>query len=227
MNRSVSVIIPVFNGQDYIAEALASVISQSCQVLEIIVVDDGSTDSTARVIAAVQAPFVHYVRQERAGISAARNHGIRLARGPLVAFLDADDLWLAGKLSLQVGSLLRSEGDMIFCHAEEFISPDRWDDLHGRVKVRGGVRPSIYASATLMRLEDCHRVGPFDPQWQIGEFVEWYARACDIGLKPFIRPEVLVRRRIHGANTGRRHTELGHQYAEIAKTILDRRRRSQ
>lgn len=225
MNHSVSVIIPVFNGQAYITEALATVISQSYQRLEIIVVDDGSTDTTAQVIAECPDPRLRYVRQEKAGASAARNRGVGLASGPLVAFLDADDLWLSEKLSLQIDSLSRAEGDIIFCHGEEFISPDQSHALDGRLKARPGPQPFTCATTALMRLDDFRRVGPFDPQWQIGEFVDWYGRALDNGLKPFIRPEVLVRRRLHSNNTTRLHKNQRRQYAQVAKTILDRRRR--
>jgi glycosyltransferase involved in cell wall biosynthesis len=224
MNHSVSVIIPVFNGQAYLAEALSSVASQSVKDIEIIVIDDGSTDSTYDVIRAFGDPRLRYLRQERAGAAAARNHGVNLAKGPLLAFLDADDIWMRDKLSLQIGSLTRADGQLIFAHVEEFITPDRLQELEGQVNVHPGPHPFRYASTLLMRLDDFHRVGPFDNRWKLGEFMEWYARAVDAGLKPVVLPQILARRRLHDDNMGRRDRAHRRQYAEIIKSVLDRRR---
>jgi len=89
----VSVIIPAYNAARFIGEALQSVLQQTFQDFEIIVVDDGSTDDTARVVAGIADPRIRYVYQENKGLAGARNHGLRLAQGTFVAFLDADDLW--------------------------------------------------------------------------------------------------------------------------------------
>ena len=100
----VSVIIPVFNGEAYIAQAIDSVLNQTYQWWELIVIDDGSTDATRPVL----QPYrdrLEYVRQENEGVSAARNHGLRLARGEYVVFLDADDMLLKEKLTEQVACL--------------------------------------------------------------------------------------------------------------------------
>ncbi|NEP90139.1 MAG: glycosyltransferase family 2 protein [Okeania sp. SIO2C2] len=98
----VSVIIPVYNGDRYIRQAIESILSQTYQSYEIIVIDDGSTDNTSLVL----EPYVkaiRYIYQKNQGVSAARNHGIDLARGELIAFLDADDFFLPDKLTAQVG----------------------------------------------------------------------------------------------------------------------------
>jgi len=100
-NPSISVIIPVFNGENFIAHALKSVLEQSFQDIEVVVVDDGSTDSTPTVVR--QFPEkVRYIRQERQGVSASRNKGISISRGKYIAFLDADDVWLPHKLERQI-----------------------------------------------------------------------------------------------------------------------------
>ena len=101
---SVSVVIPAFNSATYIVETLNSVISQTYPVAEIIVVDDGSTDQTYERVAQFHG-LVQYVRQERQGVSRARNVGISLANSEFIAFLDADDLWMPDKLMKQIETL--------------------------------------------------------------------------------------------------------------------------
>src|SRR5262245_57747116 len=96
---SVSVIIPTYNRRDFIREALASVLAQTCQDFELIVVDDGSTDGTEEIVR--EFPGARYVFQENQGVSAARNVGAALSQGELIAFLDSDDFWQPEKLAAQ------------------------------------------------------------------------------------------------------------------------------
>ena len=97
----VSVIIPVRNGRGYIDEAIASVLSQSFQAFEIVVINDGSTDGDYESLTSTD-PRIRLLRLGGCGVSTARNHGMRAARGELIAFLDADDVWFPGKLQAQV-----------------------------------------------------------------------------------------------------------------------------
>jgi glycosyltransferase involved in cell wall biosynthesis len=106
---TVSVVIPVYNGERFVADAIRSVLNQSYPPLECIVVDDGSTDGTSNVVSRFQVP-VRYVAKSNGGVSSARNVGIELAKGDLVAFLDADDLWEREKLEKQIESLMHTEG---------------------------------------------------------------------------------------------------------------------
>ena len=109
----VSVIIPTFNRARTITHAVESVLQQTHRPLELIVVDDGSTDGTAEVLRAYQDRLI-YVYQENAGPAAARNRGIRESKGDLLAFLDSDDEWRAAKLARQV-DLLQRAGDNVPC----------------------------------------------------------------------------------------------------------------
>lgn len=219
----VTVIIPAFNAQAYLGEALNSVIAQDLEDLEIVVVDDGSTDGTGEVARAIGDSRVRCVRQNRMGAAAARNHGVALASGYLIAFLDADDVWLANKLAVQIESLERGDGDMIFAYVEEFISPDCRQDLEGVVRVRAKVA-GLCADTLLIRRSDFDRVGGFDPGCQIGEFIDWYARAIEAGLRPATLPDIFVRRRLHTANMTRLHRNDANHYALTMKKIFDRRR---
>lgn len=102
----VSVVIPAFNAERFVGEALESVLRQTYSTIETIVVDDGSTDGTSDVVSGY-GDQVRLVRQSNGGVSSARNHGIASARGELIAFLDADDLWLPQKVAAQVDRMVR------------------------------------------------------------------------------------------------------------------------
>ena len=98
----VSVIMPAYNSKQTIAGSVKSVIAQTYTHWELIVVDDGSTDNTAKVITDMNHPQIRVINQQNGGQSSARNHGIRLAKGDYIAFLDADDYWLEKKLDYQI-----------------------------------------------------------------------------------------------------------------------------
>lgn len=114
----VSVVIPAYNAARYLPDALQSALTQEGVEVECIVVDDGSTDDTAEVVA--QYPGVRYHRQDNAGVSAARNRGVALASAPLVAFLDADDAWLPRKLTTQLAQLTR-EPDLALAYCGMYL----------------------------------------------------------------------------------------------------------
>ena len=123
-NADISVIIPVYNAEHYLAEALDSVLAQEIEPLEILVVDDGSTDGSA-TIARRYADRVRFYQQANRGAAFARNRGIELSKGSLLAFLDADDLWMPSKLNVQVNALEdQPELDMVLGTVMQFISPE-------------------------------------------------------------------------------------------------------
>jgi glycosyltransferase involved in cell wall biosynthesis len=117
---TVSVIIPAYNSERYIRAALDSVLAQTDVDYEVIVVDDGSSDGTDATVRQVGGP-VHYIRQSNQGPAAARNTGITASKGELICFLDADDVWLSGKLQTQVAFMREHpEVGLLFADAEEF-----------------------------------------------------------------------------------------------------------
>ncbi len=119
----ISVVIPAHNAERFIDEAIESVLKQTQPATEIVVIDDGSNDGTARIVQS--HPSVIYQRQEQSGAAAARNRGARIASSEWIAFLDADDVWLPNKLERQAAAFLADpELKMAFGRIKEFISPN-------------------------------------------------------------------------------------------------------
>ena len=210
---AVSVVIPVRNGEHFLAEAIESTLGQSRPPLEVIVVDDGSSDSTSEVAQAFGSR-VRYIPQPPLGVAAALNCGVDLARGDLLAFLDADDVWRNDKLELQLDAFRsRVELDAVFGHLANVDGSGE-----SRETFAGWSRGTM-----LIRTEAFARVGPFR-QWRLGEFIEWYARAVDVGLELLMLPEVVLLRRLHDANVGVQRRDERSEYARVLKAVLDRRR---
>ena len=222
----VSCVIPVFNGEAFLGEAIDSVLAQSHRPLEVIVVDDGSTDATAEV-AQGRGDLVRYVRQENAGQASARNHGVRLARGDLVALLDADDRWLEGKLARQVAVLAeRPELGGCLTHGRLF-----WDG-DGAIAAEEAAWPverridtgGLIGSTLLVRRSLFETVGPFDATLRHSGSTEWFARARERGVIVETIAEVLIERRMHAGNHSRRRAARDEEYVRLLKRSLDRRR---
>jgi len=223
----VSVVIPVFNGEKYLAEAIQSILEQTRPADQIVVVDDGSIDRTPDVVRTFGRK-VDYVYQSNTGIGGARNRGMRETRGNLIGFLDHDDLWLPRRLELQLDAMEKDPGlDMIFGHAEQFVSPELGEEYRNRIKLPPNPLPGYLASGMLVRKESFYRAGPFDEGLRVGECIEWYGRAVDKGLRSAMLPEVVFRRRIHQTNTMITRKEQSNSYVRILKDVLDRRRRNQ
>ena len=124
MHPGISVVIPVYNGARYLSECIESVCGQTTPATEIIVVDDGSEDDTPKV-AAGWSDRVRYQRISHGGPGRARNHGVRLVETDVLAFIDSDDIWLSGKLELQMAALSREDDPtMVFGHVQQFVSSD-------------------------------------------------------------------------------------------------------
>lgn len=220
----VSVVIPVYNGERYLAESIGSALAQTYRPIEIVVVDDGSTDHSAE-IARGFGSSVRYVAQSRAGAGAARNRGADLAEGNFLAFLDADDLWLKDKLKRQMAVLSEnSDLDMILTHVRQFHSPELADAVKAKIARAGEMFAGYLAGTLLIRRESFFRAGRFATHWHVGEFVDWYAKATERGLKSFMLPEVLMERRLHTDNSVIRERDSQKDYLRIVKASLDRRR---
>ena len=119
MNPLVSVIIPNYNGAPFIAEALETVFEQRLNNLEVIVIDDGSTDNSMEILERFRSQ-IKLISTENFGAAAARNSGMKAARGEFIAFLDSDDLWTKDKLTRQLYMLQKLNLDLVYCSSQEF-----------------------------------------------------------------------------------------------------------
>lgn len=224
MTPGISVVIPVFNGADYLAECIASVLAQTVPAQAIIIVDDGSVDDTPR-IAKSFGEKVHYIRQNNRGLANARNTGHGAVRGEFLAFLDCDDLWVPQKLEWQLAACRGAgEGTICFGQVLQFASPELTETERAQLRFEAGPRPGWLASTLLLRNDDFARSGAFDESLRVGEFIEWFGRARAHGLTPLMLPDLVAKRRIHRNNLGRRDRDRRGDYSKALKKVLDRRR---
>lgn len=223
----ISCIVPVYNGERYLGEALDSILAQTYRPLEIIVVDDGSTDGTPR-IAGQYRDRIRYLRWENRGPAAARNRGVTVARGEFIAFLDADDLWHQEKLRRQIDRFkVRQELEISVAHFQNFWVPELSDEAE-RFRNHPVARPTPgYTASLLMRRRVFETVGALDESLFCGENIDWILRARDSGLVIELLPDVLTCRRLHPDNFGRRHpADTQNAFLRFVKASLDRKRGS-
>ncbi len=218
----VSVVIPVLDGERFLAEAIASANAQTYSPVEVIVVDDGSTDRSAEIATALGTRLL---RRPHRGVSAARNAGIAIARGDLIALLDADDRWPPERLAVLVRRFTRrAELGFVIGRARLFLDPGaprpEWltDEL--------AAGESVLARQTLVaRRESFEKVGGFDESRDICEDFDWLVRAGDAGISYEVLDDVVVEYRVHDANTGlSRRSELERGLLRALRSSVQRKR---
>lgn len=220
----VSVLMPAYNVADYIGEAIESVLRQTWQPVEVIVVNDGSTDGTAGV-ARRYVPPIRLFDQRHAGIGASRNRALEEARGEYLALLDSDDYWPPEKLERQMAVLAsQPEVDFVFGAVSQFVSPELARGEEERRVPPAGYRPGRSPGTCLGRRTAFARVGPFRADLKVGEFVDWWARAAELGVRSVVLPQVLLHRRVHRNNTVTRQRAAQSDYVRVVHAALARRR---
>jgi glycosyltransferase involved in cell wall biosynthesis len=222
----ISCIIPVFNGERYLAEALESIFKQTYRPIEIIVADDGSTDGSAAVVTGYGSQIC-YLKQSNAGPATARNLGLSVARGDFVAFLDADDLWHPEKLERQAARFrARPELDYCVAHAQNFWIPElsQENDKFRDHRISKAL-PAYVTGTLLVRRELFTTVRAFDPSLAHGDSTQWFLRAAEHGAVGELMPDVLLYRRLHHTNRIRQLAGASrNEFLQIVKKTLDRRR---
>lgn len=224
---TVSVHMAVRDGAAYLAQAIESVLGQSYRPLELVVVDDGSVDETAKVVERFGSELV-FERRPPLGISAARNRAAELSTGELLAFLDADDLFEPERLMRQAAALARDPRlEAVFGHTCEFVEPGLSLAARAELRPPRPAAPSHLVSAMLIRRSAFERIGGFAVDHAVNVGVEWYARAIAAGLSSAMLDEVVLRRRLHGSNLGIVRWDGGDGLLRIARAALERRRTSE
>jgi glycosyltransferase involved in cell wall biosynthesis len=223
----VSVVLAVWDGERYLGEAIDSVLAQSDPPDELIVVDDGSTDGSA-ALAETYGDRLRLIRRPHEGAAAALNRGIEQARHEIIAFIDADDLWMPHKLEVQKAALAASAGaTLVFGHVQQFVSDDLSADERARLVCPSAPMPGRLLLTLLASRRTVTAVGPIDGRYHLGYFVDWHMRAEEAGHTSLMLADVVARRRLHATNSGRRDRARLGDYARVLKARLDRRRASE
>lgn len=219
MHPELSVLIPAYNAELFLAEAVASVRAQTLAIeTEILIYNDGSTDDTASVIASLGSDLITLGGAgHSAGPAVGRNAMLARARGRLVAFLDADDLWLPDKLSKQLEAMNRLERPTIlFGEIQEF-------DADGP---RGEYQPAALPSACLLERDLALSIAPFESSLMIGDFADWLSRMKTKEVEFDYSAGPVAQRRHHANNLGRRMVDNRNDYLEVIRRKLRRERSS-
>jgi glycosyltransferase involved in cell wall biosynthesis len=205
---TVSVIIPAYNGERFLREAIDGALGQTLRPQEVIVVDDGSRDSTPQLLAAY-GTRVRAIRQENQGVAVARNHGAALASGDYLAFLDADDVWERRKLELQVARFRREAGlGLVHCGVQE-IDAEGKPLAQRRGGMEGWVAPEMLmfrravvlggGSGVMIPRELFRELGGFDPRLSTSADWDLYFRLARRKRVGFVS-DLLVLYRLHSSN---------------------------
>lgn len=203
----ISCIVPVHNGERYLREALDSIIAQTYRPIEIIVVNDGSTDGTERILADRQGA-TRILQLDNRGPSATRNFGWRAAAGEFVAFLDQDDLWHPEKLARQIARFeARPDLDLCVAHTQLFWVDELQDEAtRMRHQFRANVVPGYTTGTLLTKKNLFEKHGEFDRSLWFGDSMEWFIRLADQGAVMELLSDVLLYHRMHKTNHTRRRT---------------------
>jgi glycosyltransferase involved in cell wall biosynthesis len=224
VNPLISCIMPTRNGERFIKAALESVLAQAWRPLEIIVVDDGSTDRSAEIAAKFGDP-VRVVSHPVANPVHARNHGMQLAAGDFFCFLDHDDLYAPDKLDLQMMAFAQSpELDVCVGMVQRFRQASPVEE-----KANLGAPVSGYLTiAMLARREAFERVGPLNPIHFHSDSAEWFLRARDKGVSVRLLPQALVYHREHDSNRSLTYGDRSRgEFLRLIKSKLDAERGNQ
>jgi glycosyltransferase involved in cell wall biosynthesis len=205
----VSCVIPVHNGERFVDETVGSVLAQSHSRIEIVAIDDGSTDRSAERLAAY-GDRIRLIRQANRGEAAARNAGVRASTGPFVAFLDADDLWEPDKIARQLRRMRDTPAiDLSFTRFRNFWGGEMEEEAR-RFEAHALAQPlAAWSIGTLLtRRDSFERFGPFDEGLRQLPNMTWFVHAARQGARIDMLPQVLMRRRLHAGNASRAHARV-------------------
>jgi glycosyltransferase involved in cell wall biosynthesis len=199
----VSVIMPVFNAERYVEEAVRSVLSQTYKRIELICINDKSTDGSLSILESFGSEIMFVNNEKNCGTAKSRNKGVRVARGEFLAFIDNDDIWESNKLEVQMTQFQNNPDlDVSFSYMQCFISPEIGEQVKNLRYCPPDPLPGYIPSTVVVKRTSFDKVGYFDSRWKNGESFAWILKAKEVGLKLEVVEDVLVKRRIHESNKG-------------------------
>ena len=222
-NPVVSVIIPAYNSGPYLADALRSVFKQNYQPMEVIVVDDGSTDETASIARSFKD--ITYTFQPNQGPASARNTGIGMAHGDFIAFLDADDYWPENKLRTQVSHLIENpETEVVLGRIQctGLLTDKEKENI--RFEKPDNTMINVCLGSGIFKKSVFDKVGFFDESLRYYEDHDWFLRAREQKITMIILRQVTLLNRRHGNSISHKRKKTDPTMIQILKKSLERRR---
>lgn len=222
-NPLISVIIPAYNAEKYLKEALESIIKQNYDPLEIIFVDDGSTDNTAKIVREFGHNII-YVYQENSGPSVARNTGLKVANGEYITFLDADDFWHDNHLKNLLNCFNKNPNLEVAMGLIQLILLNQDQEGNSFFKEFSRSTANVNLAAGLYKKSIFEKVGYFDPKLRSADDVDFYLRIKEAGIKIEMIDNTSLYYRIHNSNLSKDRASSKSDFLKAVKISLDRRR---
>jgi glycosyltransferase involved in cell wall biosynthesis len=220
----ISVILPVYNGEKYLLEAIQSVSSQNYSITEIIIIDDGSTDGTSQLIKQLDIAIpIRYFYQENKGPAFARNVGIKNATGEWLCFIDSDDIWPQNKIKSALTYLKNnSEVDVLWGMTKFFFESNELKSKYFRNEIAEKAIFNTYLGAAFFRKNVFEMVGNFDISLRFCEDLDWYLRAVEKKIRLVKTNNIDLLYRIHLNNSTHDNFSLNRNLIRMLRNKINR-----
>lgn len=216
-------IIPAYNAAAHIEQSVRSALAQRNIDVTVFVVDDGSTDDTLAVVAALADPRVQLITgASHRNVSKARNLGAASGDAPWISYLDADDLWPRGRTADLLAAITQPDQQIAYGHSVTFPDGAAVDTTVRRPPAHAPIGPT--PGTVLFSRAVYERVGALDETLRMGEFVDWMSRARSLGIAEVQVPIVALHRRAHGSNTTRDLSAGAQDYLTVVAAHINRQR---
>lgn len=216
----ISVIIPTYNRANFLHEAIESINNQNYSNLEIIIVDDGSTDNTKKIVKNLGSNL-KYIYQKNKGPAAARNTGLKVAKGEIIGFLDSDDLWPVNKLNYQLKELLNSDMEIIIGGVKHLMLKDSKNPKFVEHSVTYNRRS---LGSALFKISAFKKVGFLDENLILWEDLDWFLRAHEFGIKILWQKKITLLIRVHRENMSRDVNRGNKFLSKVLRNSIKRKR---